>query len=79
MLKYNMDNQFKDSVRTETHIISKEEEVELEKADNPEKENIYFDPSAKGVQEGFKYCRNCGNKLPADAKFCDKCGMKIDY
>ena len=34
---------------------------------------------AKGVCEGVKYCRNCGNKLPAAAKFCDKCGNKTDY
>lgn len=33
----------------------------------------------KGVQKGFKYCRNCGNKLPDTAKFCDKCGERLDY
>ncbi len=33
----------------------------------------------KGVQAGFKYCRNCGNKLPDTAKFCDRCGEKMDY
>lgn len=31
------------------------------------------------VSEGFKFCRECGNKLPADSKFCDKCGSRTDY
>lgn len=22
----------------------------------------------------YKFCRNCGNKLPEDANFCDRCG-----
>ncbi|MHC1732013.1 MAG: DEAD/DEAH box helicase family protein [Bacteroidales bacterium] len=26
-----------------------------------------------------KYCRNCGNKLPVDANFCDKCGNNTNY
>ncbi len=38
-----------------------------------------FNPSAKGVLEGIKYCRNCGNKLPLAAKFCDKCGESAEY
>ena len=38
-----------------------------------------FNPKAKGVVVGFKYCRNCGNKLPDTAKFCDKCGEKTEY
>lgn len=24
------------------------------------------------------FCRNCGNKLPQDSKFCNKCGLKIE-
>lgn len=44
-----------------------------------EEPNREFNPKASGVIEGFKYCRNCGNKLPADAKFCDKCGSRVDY
>ena len=23
------------------------------------------------------FCRNCGNKLPADSKFCNKCGQPV--
>lgn len=26
-----------------------------------------------------KFCRNCGNELPVEANFCDKCGSKTDY
>lgn len=25
----------------------------------------------------FIFCRNCGNKLPADSKFCNKCGQSV--
>lgn len=49
-------------------------------AEQPKEEpTIKYNPKAPGIIEGFKYCRNCGNKLPADAKFCDKCGNKVDY
>ena len=44
-----------------------------------EEPTIKFNPKAPGVIEGFKYCRNCGNKLPVDSKFCDKCGSRVDY
>lgn len=48
--------------------------------DHPEEEtHIVFDPKAPGVIKGFKYCRNCGNKLPDDSRFCDKCGHGINY
>lgn len=26
---------------------------------------------------GYKFCSNCGNRLPADAVFCDQCGTKV--
>lgn len=31
------------------------------------------------IDPDIKYCRNCGNKLPSSAKFCDKCGSMTDY
>lgn len=34
---------------------------------------------APGIVAGFKYCRNCGNRLPESAKFCDRCGMSATY
>lgn len=41
--------------------------------------NPWFDPSAKGIEAGWKYCMNCGNKLPDFAKFCNKCGAAMEY
>ena len=38
-----------------------------------------YNKNAKGVVEGYKYCRNCGNKLPESAMFCDKCGSNVVY
>ena len=32
-----------------------------------------------GVIAGYKYCRNCGNRLPESARFCDRCGMSTVY
>ena len=46
-------------------------------APNDNKEEL--DQQPRGVQKGFKYCRNCGNKLPDTAKFCDRCGEEMDY
>ena len=28
-------------------------------------------------QSAFFYCRKCGNKLPTDSKFCNKCGTEV--
>ena len=47
-------------------------------AEQPKEETtIKFNPKAPGVIEGFKYCWNCGNKLHAYYKYCDKCGVKV--
>lgn len=27
----------------------------------------------------YKYCRNCGNKLPKESNFCDECGNDTRY
>jgi hypothetical protein len=27
--------------------------------------------------QGFMFCRNCGNKLPSESKFCNSCGNRI--
>lgn len=76
-IKYNLDIALEHSVRTEHHIINNMENKE--ELNEEEKDNELFNPKAQGVQEGIKYCRNCGNKLPTSAKFCDKCGSRIDY
>lgn len=36
-------------------------------------------PHAPGIVCGFKYCRNCGTRLPESARFCDRCGMSTVY
>gem|GEM_PF-3750513 len=37
------------------------------------------EPTVSKKLKKHKYCRNCGNKLPMDANFCDDCGSKMDY
>lgn len=69
-LKYNLDEIWANSVYDE----QAEKPVPNENTSEPT-----FNPSAKGVHTGFKYCRNCGNKLPDTSKFCDKCGESINY
>lgn len=64
-IEYNMDEIVANSIADEHYTF---EELEPE-----------YNKNAIGVVEGFKYCRNCGNKLPSDALFCDKCGAKTDY
>ena len=78
-MEYNLDIQYKDSVRFEIHPFETDNAENELANDDIKEENPFFDPGAKGVCEGVKYCRNCGNKLPAAAKFCDKCGNKTDY
>lgn len=39
----------------------------------------FYNKHADGVEEGSKYCRNCGNKLPGDAQFCNRCGKQTNY
>lgn len=80
-LEYNTDAQYMNSTYfVDPPFITKEidsniEETKVIDADT----NSLFNPSAKGVQKETKYCRNCGNKLPISAKFCDKCGADTNY
>ena len=76
-LKYNLEEKFKDSVSTE--FYEKPTEANTSVAEENEPKPPVFNKNAKDVQSGFKYCRNCGNKLPETAKFCDKCGEKTEY
>ena len=35
--------------------------------------------TAKAVSDGFEekmFCRHCGERIPADSKFCKKCGRE---
>ena len=49
------------------------------KSSNLTDKDEMFNPKAKGVETGYKYCRNCGHKLPEATKFCDKCGASTQY
>lgn len=70
-LEYNMDEIY-------SHAVS-DEVYDLTNATIIDKPEPAFNKNANGVQEGFKYCRNCGNKLPNSAAFCDKCGSNTNY
>ena len=76
-LKYNLDVYYKDSLKNESHSldVANDENESIETSED----NIFFNSNATGVCEGIKYCRNCGNKLPVTAKFCDKYGTGVDY
>lgn len=76
-LKYNMDEVEKNAVYNELHMRNdvQEDEETQDVIDNKQGEPEL----PKGVQKGYKYCRNCGNKLPDSAKFCNKCGERTDY
>lgn len=69
----------KENLKSPTSEDSKSQSEETSSTVSDDNENNHFNPKAKGVVEGYKYCRNCGNRLPADAKFCDKCGSKVNY
>lgn len=77
MLKYNMDELEKDAVYNELHLRNGRRPLD-ESQESAEKTEEKTD-LPKGVQIGFKYCRNCGNKLPDTARFCNRCGEKMDY
>lgn len=81
-LDFNMDDILKNSVAFENPPLeiwtSYKEDVPANMDFSSTAETTY-NPNACGVVSGLKYCRNCGNKLPADAKFCDKCGSNTDY
>ena len=67
-LKYNID--FKSLKR-----IKFEEEQSINIKTKPE---INVVPEIEIKKREHKYCRNCGNKLPVDARFCDVCGSNTE-
>lgn len=81
ILEYDMDEQYKNSVHYEVPVFDKGEEMKIDEdhVEEPIEDQTGYNPKVKGMHEGFKYCRNCGNKLPVKSKFCDKCGEKLDY
>ena len=80
-LKYNMDAYHEHSVYfEEPQLAIDNQETKIEDIQVPS-HNGQSEPntSASRTEEGIKYCRNCGNKLPLSAKFCDKCGSETNY
>lgn len=45
---------------------------------NKDKDILSKDSETQNIKK-YKYCRNCGNKLPEDANFCNKCGNDTRY
>jgi hypothetical protein len=76
-----MDANLKNAVYDEKHLRTEKPSLKTEPeitTDSTTANNAQ-QGQPKGVQEGIKYCRNCGNKLPDTARFCDRCGEKMDY
>ncbi len=81
-LEYNMDDILKNSVAVEKPPLEMPGSNKAEAPDSGDLSGMtepLYNPSTSGVVAGFKYCRDCGNKLPSDAKYCDKCGSITDY
>lgn len=77
-LKYNID--FKDLKKLRFENIILEVPSNMEGQGNikvDEKNNV--DSSKNDKDNQFKFCRECGNKLPIRSKFCDKCGANVEY
>ena len=68
VLQYKLDILMRESTASEHHMPDPTEPLEPT-----------YNTNAKGVIEGIKYCRNCGNKLPSVAKYCDRCGAMTEY
>jgi type I site-specific restriction endonuclease len=88
-LKYNLDKNLKYAVPniSEKEIFPEYYEpinhkpFEFDYSKAPQKNNCIENNSSesKGIKTGVKYCRECGKKLPEDAKFCDRCGANVQY
>lgn len=63
------ESQIADDVITERVV-----DIKLDK----DKDILSKDNDTQNVKK-YKYCRNCGNRLPKDANFCDKCGNNTRY
>ncbi|GAA3656533.1 DEAD/DEAH box helicase family protein [Asaccharospora irregularis] len=63
------ESQIADDVITERVV-----DIKLDK----DKDILSKDNDTQNVKK-YKYCRNCGNRLPKDANLCDKCGNNTRY
>lgn len=80
-LDYNLDSLYDKAVWNEIPNFDINPLNEIEDESNPPKlfENNKESEMPNEAQSGYKYCRNCGNKLPQSAKFCDQCGQNVEY
>lgn len=80
-LLYNMDVHIEKSVYFEEPPLTiRNPEIVVEDMQVPlHNEQSESNAMVSSTEEGIKYCRNCGNKLPLSAKFCDKCGSETNY
>lgn len=81
-IRYDMDTIFNNRKKH----TKKNDEIETEKLDSKDKlDNDLKDDSKEDLNikkeeiQNYKFCRDCGNKLPVEAKFCDKCGSNTNY
>ena len=81
-IEYNLDEIWKNSVAFEIPDMEIQDNGSAMQSNQNSQDpsNVQIsNEKAEGIQTGFKYCRNCGNILPADAKFCDICGIRVNY
>lgn len=46
-------------------------------SDKQEDKDELMDESEKSTENDFNVCKKCGDKLPANATFCSKCGKRV--
>ncbi|SHM39721.1 DEAD/DEAH box helicase family protein [Ruminococcus flavefaciens] len=81
-VEYNVDSIFNCGVKDERHSFEGLSDTNCEilpKENALHEAQPTFDSNAHGVMKGFKYCMNCGMKLPEKANYCSKCGTNVEY
>ena len=70
-----------DVINRAYQILVGEEDVQEDRSDDSRAENTILDqkeePEEEQIGIGHIYCPNCGARLDAGVKFCNKCGTKI--
>lgn len=77
-IKYNLDILNKET-KGENEVAEDVITKIVEEASINSNDDILSKDSDTQNTKKHKFCRNCGNKLPEDANFCDKCGNDTRY
>jgi len=77
-LRYNFDFDKLKKVKFEEIGIEKEKDIPLDLNTSNEPKEVDIGETPNKEARTHKYCRECGNKLPIKAKFCDVCGELTD-